>query len=319
MTHQEYKLSYPVDTVIWNGKKIIRKDDDLIDRNLDILQECGIDEVMLAGYTDVESADFDMSNETERIGEKLRSRGMRAAQHHGLAASFAPLEESQEETIKKLIASVRYTANLNADVLVLHSGRIDRHFNTVKEYLQVYSDQVEHHGIAEVLKRNADNLHQAGEEAKRLGVRIAMENLDRFEPFADMELLPQLIKLADSDAVGYCLDSGHAHCCDVSVSEWIKIMGDKLFTTHFHDNRGSQGRNVTPGEFIPSSGIDEHLPPGFGTIPWIDVIKTLRKINYKNTVNFESGPWPDMPEKEGYQTAIKFWRTCEYLTTQKGD
>eukprot|EP00831_Metopus_contortus_P071716 TRINITY_DN65496_c0_g1_i2.p2 TRINITY_DN65496_c0_g1~~TRINITY_DN65496_c0_g1_i2.p2 ORF type:complete len:113 (-),score=21.86 TRINITY_DN65496_c0_g1_i2:426-764(-) len=51
----------------------------------------------------------------------------------------------------------------------------------------------------------------------------------------------------------------------------------------------------------------------------IDVIKTLRKINYKNTVNFESGPWPDMPEKEGYQTAIKFWRTCEYLTTKKGD
>ncbi|MFQ9799533.1 MAG: hypothetical protein ACLR23_12090 [Clostridia bacterium] len=44
-------------------------------------------------------------------------------------------------------------------------------------------------------------------------MKIALENLDRFEPMGSAELLPRLVKEAQSPAVGFCLDSGHAHCC----------------------------------------------------------------------------------------------------------
>ncbi|OQA80671.1 MAG: D-tagatose 3-epimerase [Lentisphaerae bacterium ADurb.Bin242] len=318
MMNQEYKLAYPVGSVIWNGKEITREEEKKIDHALDILQECGIDEVMLSGYTDVEPAGFDMMKEAERIGGKLRARGMKGAQHHGLAPTFAPLEGSQEAVVEKLIRAVQYTVRLNADVLVLHSGRIDAHFTTMEEYVEAFQEQVRKFGRSEVLARNAENLHRAGEEARKSGIRIALENLDRFEPLSSRELLPRLAAAADSSAIGYCLDSGHAHCCGISVPEWVFLMGDKLFTTHFHDNRGTQGK-VPPGDsFITPKGIDEHLPPGFGTIPWIDVIQALRKTGYRNTINFESGPWPNMPEAEGYRSAIRFWRTCEYLATQKG-
>ena len=90
-------------------------------------------------------------------------------------------------------------------------------------------------------------------------------------------------------------------------------MGDRLFTTHFHDNRGPVGPPGGPDEFITPTGIDEHMPPGFGTISWIDVIAALRRIGYPHPVTFESAGWPGMEPAEGVAAAIAYWRTCERL------
>lgn len=314
-----FTLSYPVSTVNWDGTLIRKVDEKSIDSALDVLAECGINELMLSGYTEAEPADFDMVEESHRIGNKLRARGMKGAQHHGLVPTFAPLGSSQDEVIRLLVRQIEFTANLNADVLVIHPGRIVGHHNTVQEFIAKYLHEEAKYGKQEVIKVSADNLHRAGAVAEKLGVKIALENVDLFEPLGDLENLSTLIRAADSDAVGFCLDSGHAHCCGNSIIAFIEQLGDKLFTTHFHDNNGPRNTVRTPGQFITPSGIDEHLPPGFGTIPWFDVIAALRKAGYQRTINFESGGWPEMKPQDGINAAIRFWRTCEYYSKIKSE
>ena len=99
---RNFKLSYMVNTLAWDGKLIRQADDAGIEKSLDMLKSLGISKVMLSGYQLEEPADFDMCEGAEHIGKMLNSRGMRASQHHGLAATFAPVGESQAEIKDKL-------------------------------------------------------------------------------------------------------------------------------------------------------------------------------------------------------------------------
>ena len=307
---KHYPLSYSVNTVNFDGQLIRRIPEEEYTEMFRLLKSLSVDQVMISGYVTIENADFDMDEETKHIGALLDSLGMRPAQHHGLAASYASPGDSQEPVIERLCRCVRYTANLNSPVLVIHPGNYhnDQAWSQKVGNCDFFDSQTERYGFDRVLETAAANLHEAGAYAEKLGVKIAVENLDRTEPFGDHTALPRLVSMADSPAVGFCLDAGHAHCCGkTSVVEWMDIMGDKLFTTHFHDNRGA--RNWT----------DEHRAPGFGTIPWLDVIAKLREIGYENTVNFESNGWPYMSTEEGYRHAIDFWRTLESISAENHD
>lgn len=296
---RNYNLSYQVGTVNWDGKYVQKIDDGMFLPTFKTLKSVGINEVMLSGYVTVEEAAFDMDEETKRIGGLLDSMGMRPAQHHGLSAMFAAEGKSQDSTIEKLIKSVRYTANMNSPVLVIHPGHVDLHFQTLEEYDKYFHEQMRRMGRKDFMRLCASNLDAAGDAAGKLGVKIAIENVHLFD--SDITLMKDLLAEVKSPNVGFCLDSGHAHYKCPEVMDWMEAFGDRLVTTHFHDNRGNN---------------DEHLPPGFGTIPWIDVIQGLRRHNYENTVNFESGGWDGMDMAEGYKAAINFWRTCEYYASK---
>ena len=296
-----YKLSYPLSTVTWDGKKISNIPISKIEKQLDILQSCGISEVMLAGYHDEEPATFDMMGESRKIGDLLRARGMKGAQHHGFASSFAPPGTSQEDVVRRLKRYVDYTANLNADMIVYHTGKPVGP-NTTPELVAEFRKQTAEHGFDAVMRTVADNTRAAGEYAKEKGIRIALENIDLDEPLCDPVHLPELLRMIAHPNVGFCLDTGHAWCSGSSIEKWIHDLGDLLFTTHVHDNHG-----------VPRSGMrgDEHLPPGFGTISWRDVILLLEEAGYRNTLNFESSQWPLPDPAEGYRCAIHYWRICE--------
>ena len=49
----------------------------------------------------------------------------------------------------------------------------------------------------------------------------------------------------------------------------IQRMGKKLYEVHLHDNNGKK---------------DQHLPIGFGTVNWIEVIEALKAIDYPGDV-----------------------------------
>ena len=311
------ELSYQIGSVVWDGKKISKLQESDISNSLDVLQECGIDLVMISGYHIEEPSSFDMDAETKRIGAELKARGMKAAQHHGLSSSYSRVGESQDEAIKSICACIDFTANLGAESLVLHGGRATGHFTTTNQNLDIFNEECDKNGIDKVIECCAKNLHIAGKYAEERGVLIAMENLDRFEPLGNIIDLPKMVEMADSPAVGYCFDSGHAHCAGSDLVKWIEIMGDKLFTTHFHDNHGPNEEVLNTTGLLAPKGIDEHLPPGFGTTHWVDVIKTLWKIGYSHPVNFESGPWPEMDRVEGFKSAINYWRISELLARKK--
>ncbi len=311
MSNMNYELSYQVNTVNWNGQAITSLPEEKYLPTLKMLKSIGINEVMLSGYGDHEQAAFDMLDETKRIGDTLRSLDMKAAQHHGLCYMYAPLGTSQDLAVNLLKRQVDYAVNLNADVGMFHSGWCTERIKSSN--IEIFEETVKEHGLDALIEVCAENLRIAGDYAQERGVKLALENCDRFEAMANIEILSRLIREVDHPAVGLCLDSGHAHCCCNNLLEWIETLGDKLFTTHFHDNRGMRRDALSDKKWISPGGIDEHLPPGFGTIPWIDVIQKLRETGYENTINFESGGWPNMEAKEGYLAAISFWRSLEYL------
>ena len=247
---------------------------------LELFASLGIAGVMLSGYAEVEAADFDLKTETLRIGRLLRELGLRCSQHHGLCPTFAPVGQSQRTVVDLLRREIEYTAALGAETLVIHPGRRSGKFGSIGELLDAYEAEVRSHSLDQVIAVCAENLHAAGEFAAECGVLIAVENVDRFEPLASPELLPRLVAGSDSPAVGYCFDSGHAHCCGNDPVAWIDTMGEKLFATHLHDNHGVRGIQPASG-FFSSAGIDEHLPPGFVTIDWFVVVKALRQIFLK--------------------------------------
>jgi len=314
-----YPLSYQVTTVNWNGKYVTKLPDETYVPVFRILKSLGVNEVMLSGYVTVEEADFDMSEETLRLGGLLNGMGMSPAQHHGLSALYAPLDRPQEPVVERLVRSVRYTANLGAPALVLHPcNYFAPDYWNKRSITEVYDGECARYGEDAVIACAAANLREAAKTARELNVKIALENLDRFYPLSTPEILPRLVKETDMPEVGFCLDSGHAHCCGArSVLDWIRVDGKKLYTTHFHDNRGPRGDALTDSQWIAPEGIDEHNPPGFGTIPWVEVIKALRRTGYDRTVNFESVGWPYLDTERGFQAAIDYWRTCEEIADRE--
>lgn len=311
---EHYTLSYPVWSVAWDGKTICGLPFEGVCEQLKNLKTCGIDEVMFTGYHCEEPANFDMEAETRRLGDTLREYGMKGAQHHALTSMYAMPGEPQGEIIRRMKKCVDYTANLNTKVVVFHAMKFLGSTDAGKVCERDLNKAIRKTSAEAVLETLCSNLRAAGQYAKEHGVLIAIENLDRFAPWCDMEQLPKIVWGADSDAVGFCLDTGHAWCCGNDPAKWIPIMGDKLFTTHIHDNHGlPEALSCHEGLFDVTSGLDEHLSPGFGTISWREFLLALRKSGYNRTLNFEVNGWPELEKSESYHCAIQFWRTCENL------
>lgn len=91
-----YELSYPLNTVFWDGRVINKMPDKVILKRLENLKSAGIGKVMLAGYHLEEDAGFDMDHESARIGKILTANGFTVAQHHGVATTFTAPGASQE-------------------------------------------------------------------------------------------------------------------------------------------------------------------------------------------------------------------------------
>lgn len=120
------------------------------------------------------------------------------------------------------------------------------------------------------------------ERAEKLGIKLCLENIfdvvahDRvirlFGSRADE--LGELVDRINCDHVGVCWDCGHAHIAMLDQKESLKILGDKVWTTHVHDNRGQYSNDL-------------HIPPFYGSLNWENFMQGLKEINYQGTLNFE--------------------------------
>lgn len=117
-------------------------------------------------------------------------------------------------------------------------------------------------------------------EARRLGVKLALENLE------GEEYLEALLKhFADDPNVGFCWDSGHECCYTHRDLLAIPHHGSKLMCTHLNDNLGTRSFD---GE---RTGLDDlHLLPFDGVIDWEDVADRLNRWDYDDVLMFELKP-----------------------------
>lgn len=134
------------------------------------------------------------------------------------------------------------------------------------------------------------------EEAARLGVRIALENVEGEEYLARL-----MRELSDLPNVGFCWDSGHESCYNCG-RDMLALYGDRLFGTHLNDNVGVRGDAIIYTD-------DLHLLPFDGTIDWAAAAARLNRCGYNGILTFElkkSG----MPERARYDSLS----AKEYIT-----
>ncbi len=314
---RKFKLSFPVEIINWDGRVISLKSDREIAAQLELLAKAGISDVMLAGLHREEPLAFDLFKAAVRIGKIIRHYDFKISSHHCLLPVFAPLAESQAPVQQTMEDTVRFCHQMGAGTMVFHPGRISGRHHDVQSVFAGFEKESAAHGATRIIETAAENLRYMAEKAAAAEMRIALENVGKFEPLADIGLLPELVKTADAANVGFCVDSGHAHAFGESVPQWIKLAGSKLFETHFHDNHAALAGVELDAPFIQSSKyFDEHLFPGRGTIPWDETVKALLEINYSGAVTFEVSLKPEADALRQYRTIIDWWRQTE-AETQK--
>lgn len=124
------------------------------------------------------------------------------------------------------------------------------------------------------------------EKAKAEGIGLALENMIDFRDNrrrycgGDPYELLDLCDTINDPAVGICIDTGHAHQAGIHVGDFIRLVGDRLKTTHINDNLRDK---------------DAHLPPLYGSADWADIAAALKEIGYQGVFTYELSR-PPMPE-----------------------
>jgi len=123
--------------------------------------------------------------------------------------------------------------------------------------------------------------------AKKKGVRIAVEPLNRFETYL-FNRAAQALALADavSPECGVCLDAFHLNIEEADMYEAIRLAGKRLFDFHVADNN--------------------RFAAGLGQLDWKKIVKTLKEIGYDGALTNEfvapvdrtpAAIYPDMVER----------------------
>ena len=132
-------------------------------------------------------------------------------------------------------------------------------------------------------------LEHLGAFARPLGVRLLVENL-LSEPTTP-EHLVTILEMGHLDAVGVCLDLGHANIT-AGTAGAITTLGSRIASVHVHDNHGTK---------------DEHLWPGDGTIDWSATAKALKGLAAPPATVLEiSYSLPDTPAAQGAKIEKSF-------------
>jgi D-psicose/D-tagatose/L-ribulose 3-epimerase len=134
-----------------------------------------------------------------------------------------------------------------------------------------------------------ESLKVLADHAGALGVRLAVEPLNRFETDL-VNTAEQVLELCDRVGavnVGVLLDTFHMNIDEKSLGDAIRLVGDRLFQLHACENdRGT---------------------PGTGHVPWDDVFGALTDIGFTGPLVIESFT----PAVREIAKAVSLWRPLD--------
>ena len=128
------------------------------------------------------------------------------------------------------------------------------------------------------LEANLHCLKPMADRVAKTGASVAIENSGSW---ADWQFTIQMVKGLGHPNVGLNIDTGHATLGDMDPVKAIRAAGSLLITTHLQDNFRK---------------VDDHLPPGLGTIDWPAVVAALKEVEYQGVYMVEISDCP--PNRE---------------------
>ncbi len=140
---------------------------------------------------------------------------------------------------------------------------------------------------AEEWKWVVDATKECFAHAQKVGVKVAIEPLNRFETYF-FNRAAQALALADAvhPDCGVCLDAYHLNMEESNIHDAIRLAGKRLFDFHVADNN--------------------RFAAGLGHLEWPKIIATLREIGYDGALTNEfvapvdrtpAAIYPDMVER----------------------
>lgn len=192
------------------------------------------------------------------------------APFHKMAHMWYPSDET-ETAVSELIDCVRDCAKYSVPIMVTHAfiGFDDR----------------------EPTAFGIENYARVVREAEQLGVKIAFENTEGEEYLAAL-----MDAFRDSPAVGFCWDTGHQMCYNLTT-DMMSLYGKRLLGTHINDNLGCRDYQGTI-----TWHDDLHLLPFDGIADWKRVAKKIRESGFDGPLTFELNiiSKPDRHENDPY-------------------
>jgi len=142
-------------------------------------------------------------------------------------------------------------------------------------------------GSEEPLSFELGSLRRAVRRAELHGFIIAIENLAPLYPGAEVIssnplALRTAVRRISSEAVGICLDLGHAYISAqlkrTSLAGLVEPAMDAVTLIHAHDNFGARTDAASSRALgVDPLRLDLHLPPGRGNLPWHEVAPAVTR------------------------------------------
>jgi len=131
-----------------------------------------------------------------------------------------------------------------------------------------------------------ESMREVAEHAESVGVRLALEALNRFECYLlnSHSDATRFVNQVDHPACGMMYDTFHANIEEKNIAEAVNAGGDKLYHVHISEN--------------------DRSTPGLGSVPWDNTFDAIVDKGYDNWLVIEAFGLA-LPE---LAAATKIWR-----------
>lgn len=294
----------------------INCDDDSIDGRLERLTE-HLDRAQAAGFSayefSIEAANVVrggrvIDDELARLKDVMLGRPLHYTVHPPCELHLTEPSGLHRQVFRSCL---EVTAAIGADVMVYHSAQIALQ-PTEHETRPLPTPDA----LADMWRRETSELKLMAREAAQRGVTIAVENRDphlwevaalhrhgkapqdllTYHQGMRLDLIVQQAQDIAAPNVGVCLDVGHAFLAapywrGTDYSTAITEAAPWVRHVHFHDNFGRlDDRAESLRERLVFGEADNHLPPGWGTIPLAEIVAILKAASYDGWLVVELRP-----------------------------
>lgn len=167
------------------------------------------------------------------------------------------------------------------------------------------------------IQRAADDFYELGERARARNMRVAFEALAWGRFVYDYRDSWEIVRRANHEHVGLCLDTFHIFSRGVELQTILNIPGDKIFLVQVAD---------APRLSMDHLSWSRHYRcfPGQGELPLDQFVSNLHATGYNGAFSleifndqFRSGS-PENTARDAYRSLVYVNRSSESVTRQQG-